>query len=75
MNLSDYTQFYHRAFTRHSAVVTVPRLPCCDDAEPESLPIRLGTLREQERQHNLDEQAELHTEGHVHRNTRPQRHE
>lgn len=29
----------------------------------------------QQRQHNLDAQSELHTEGRVHRNTRSQRHE
>lgn len=63
------------AFTRHSAVVTVPRLSCADGTEPEPLPIELGTLKQQSQQHNLDAEAEVHAEGRTHRNTRMQRHE
>ena len=78
------------SFTHHSQVVQPtgiitprfvteqiqrPSLHTLTEAERNRILDDLIERENAQRQHNLDAQAELHTEGRIHRNTRTQRHD
>lgn len=82
MNTATFT--HHSQVVQPSGIITPrfvteqiqrPSLHTLSDAERNRILDDLIEREKAQRQHALDAQAELHSEGHVHRNTRPQRHD